>query len=105
MNKIEKIEQEISKTLDQFEKAEELPPNPYFYTRVRQRLEDRQRQHGVFHTVMKPALLTVLVVFNLVTAVWFFSESEQTDSRQQLIKVLANDLKMNTEQNNIFSLD
>lgn len=105
MNNKEKIEREIGKTLDQFEQAEKLPPNPYFYTRVQQLIDDKQKKHSVFSTFMKPALLTGLVAFNLVTAIWFFTESEQTYDRQELIQVLASDLKLNTEQNNILSLD
>ncbi len=41
MNKQEKIQNEIDKTLGMFEKKESLPPNPYFYTRVQQRLNEK----------------------------------------------------------------
>ncbi len=52
MNKKEKIEQKIRKTLDQFDHAEQLPPNPYFYTRVQARLEETRRQQNVICTIL-----------------------------------------------------
>ena len=68
MNKKEKIERDIQKTLDQFENVEQLPPNPYFFTRVQARLEETQKQQSVFSTILRPALLTALVAINLSTA-------------------------------------
>ncbi len=68
MNKKDTIEQEIQKTLDQIENTENLPPNPYFYTRVQARLEERRKKQNVFSAILRPALLTALVAINLSTA-------------------------------------
>jgi hypothetical protein len=106
MNKKEKIEQEIRKTLNHFEHAEKLSQNPYFYTRLQQRLEEKNK--NIFDTVLKPALLTGLVAINLVTAVWYFSGDDQqvqSTGRQALLEILASDLQLDNEQNNIISLD
>ncbi len=105
MNKKEKVEQEIHKTLDQFEHAEQLPANPYFYTRVQARLEETRRQQNVFSTILKPSLLMALVAINISTVFLYFSESEQqdqTNTRQELLEILANDFKLDNEQNSIF---
>ncbi len=105
MNKKDKIEQEIRKTLDQFDHAEKLPPNPYFYTRVKARIEEKNRKQGIFSTILKPALLTVLIALNLFTAAWYLGGSdqkEQTGSREQLIEILAGDLELENDQSNLF---
>jgi hypothetical protein len=105
MNKKEKIEQEISKTFEQFENAEKLPPNPYFYTRVQARLEEKQKQQNVFFAILKPALIIALLAVNMSTAIWYLGGSEQqdeTNSRQELLEMLASDLKLDDEQNSGF---
>ncbi|KAA3612658.1 MAG: hypothetical protein DWQ05_18590 [Calditrichaeota bacterium] len=104
MNKKEKIEQQIRETLDQFEHADQLPPNPFFYTRVKARLDERHQQSHVFFAILKPALLAVLVAMNLSTAFWYVSvdnQVTQVDSHQELIELLGSDLKLDNNQSNI----
>lgn len=101
MDKIDKIEQDIRKTLDQFNDAEQLPPNPWFSTRVMTQLEKQQDKKTVFSAFLKPALLMALVALNLGTALWYLSDSEdsnQSSDRQQLIEMLSGDLKPNSNQ-------
>ncbi len=105
MNKKEKIEQEISKTLEQFDQSDMLPPNPYFYTRVQARLEEKQKQQNVFFSILKPALIIALVAVNMSTAIWYLGGSEQqdqTNSRQELMEMLAGDFKLDSDQNSNF---
>lgn len=105
MKKNEKIEQEIRKTLDQFDHAEQLPPNPYFYTRVQARLEEKHRQQSVLPVFLRVAFLTVLFAINFVTGVWYLGgidQTYQTDTRQELAGILAADLKLDTEEGSIF---
>ncbi len=108
MSRKEKIEQEIKKTLEQFDSAERLPPNPYFYTRVQARMEESRRQHRIISAVLKPALFTILVAINLSTAVWYLGGSDQisqADTRAELTEVLAGDLKLDSNQNNLFDIN
>lgn len=105
MNKQEKIEEEIRKTLEAFDQKESLPPNPYFYTRVQQRIKERSGSKSTIWGFLKPALLTCLLLINVSTFIWYFSSSEDyyaTDTRQELIEILSSDLNLNTNQNNIF---
>lgn len=105
MNKKEKIEQEISKTLEKFDQADNMPPNPYFYTRVQARLEKKQKHQNVFFAILKPALIIALVVLNVSTAFWYFRgtvQQEQTNSRQELAEILAGDLKLDSDQDRNF---
>ncbi len=104
MNKKEKIEEEIRKTLDVFEQKESLPPNPYFYTRVQQRIRERSGSKFTVVGFLKPVLLTILLLINVGTFIWYFNSSEDyhaTESRQELIEILSSDLNLNTNQSNI----
>ena len=105
MNKKEKIEEEIRKTLAVFEQKQSLPPNPYFYTRVQQRINERSGSKSTTMGFLKPALLTILLLINVSTFIWYFNYTENyssTENQQELIEFLSNDLNLNTNQNNIF---
>ncbi len=99
MNKQDKIDQEIRKTLDLFEHKNDLPANPYFYSRIRQRLVDRKSKPSLL-AVLKPALFTLLVMANIGTLYWVVDSRQagMSEPQVQLIDVLANDL--NLEQGN-----
>lgn len=104
MNKQEKIEQEIAKTLGTFDKAELIPPNPYFYTRVKARLDERHRKQSVFSSFLKPALLIALLLINAFTMLWYYSSesnAHQSSTRQELLEVLSGDLKVGNQHNNL----
>lgn len=108
MNKKEKIEQEINKTLAQFDEAERLPSNPYFYTRIQARLEEKQRRKTGFAAILKPALISALVAINLTTAVWYLNlstEVNQSENRQELLDILSDDLNLDNTQSNFLIIE
>lgn len=110
MNKKEKIEQEIQKTLDLLDQPQNLAPNPFFYTRVRQRLDEKSQSHPKISlaAVLKPALMTVLLAMNLGTAIWYLGGTPATTSsqpRQELVQLLANDFQLETSQDNWLTLE
>jgi hypothetical protein len=101
VNKREKIEEEIQKTLDQFDHAERLPGDPYFHARVMARLEERGRPRALFPALLRPALLMILVAVNVITAVWYLggaARQTQAGNRRQLIEVLAEELGAGNDQ-------
>ena len=106
MNKKGKIEQEVKKTLEQFEKAEQRPPNPFFYSKLKALLDERRKQQNVFSVIFRPVLVISLVVINMGTALWFCSSGNgiyQIDTRQELLKILSGDLELSNQQINLFS--
>jgi len=108
MNKKEKTEQEIQKTLELLDHMEQLPPDHSFYTRVMARLDEERQRQSVFPAILKPAFLTALIVINLGTAIRHFRGSEatrQTDSQQELIEVLSRDLNLEAYQSNLFTIE
>lgn len=101
MNKQEKIENEIDKTLGLFDKEESLPPNPYFYTRVKQRLNEKSKKEFSIFGVLKPVFFTALVALNLTTAIWYTSADAITSnigSDLELVDILKNDFNLDTNQ-------
>ncbi|MBU0473795.1 MAG: hypothetical protein KKF62_06485 [Bacteroidetes bacterium] len=105
MNKKENIENEIQKTIKQFELKEQLQPNPYFYTRVKSRLEERRNKPKRFYSsILQPALLTALVALNLSTAIWYFNSNAQyieTNSKSKLVDIFSEDFKIDNNQNSL----
>lgn len=108
MNKKDKIEQEVQKTLELFDTASHLPPNPYFYTRVKARLEEKLRQRHVLAAILRPALLTIFLVINVSTAVWYLNASDQevqSGSHQELVELLTNDFNTDNNQTDLFNIE
>lgn len=101
MKKQEKIEQEIKKTLSQFEKAEVLQPNPYLFTRVQQRLDEQNKRRNNFSRALKPAFFSVLLAVNMLTAVWYLNVEDLNNSNNselKLIEILSGDFNLENDQ-------
>lgn len=101
MNKKENIQNEVDKTLGLFDKKESLPPNPYFYTRVQQRINEKSRKEFSIFGLLKPAFFTALIALNLTTAIWYTSSdslTNQTDTNVELADILKSDFNLDSEQ-------
>ncbi|MFA7289967.1 MAG: hypothetical protein WC055_13905 [Melioribacteraceae bacterium] len=107
MNNKEKIEKQIEKTLEQFNNAEILPPNPFFYTRVEAKIKAKQKSSYVLTEVLKPAMLIVLLAINISTAVWYLSASEQQEesSQSELIYLLSSDFKSDNSKIDLLNIN
>jgi len=104
MDKRAQIEQLIQKTLDQFDHPDTLPPNPYLYSRIQQRLESESTEGRMFPAFIRTALLGALVALNVLVSYWYLTGAEQygsSDTRQELLNVLASDLNMVDDQNDL----
>ena len=98
--KKEKVQIEIDKTLGLLDQKESLPPNPYFYTRIKQRLDEKKRKKFSFSNSLKPALFTLLLILNLTTVIWYTSSEELidlTESEIALVDVLKSDLNLEND--------
>ena len=84
MDKRKPVREEVEKTMSLLDRMENLEAGPYFYTRVEARLrskeiEEKTKHPGIFVVrVLKPALLVLLLLVNLFSAVFFLSESKDT---------------------------
>ena len=98
MNKQEKIQNEIDKTFGLFEKKESLTPNPYFYTHVQQRLNEKSRKEFSISGILKPVLFTALIALNLTTAIWYTSSDNLTNSTEiELADILRSDFNLDND--------
>lgn len=101
MNKEEKIKREIEKTLGLLESGETLKPNPYFYTRVQQRINEKSKKEFSFLGVLKPAFFTALIVLNLTTAIWYTNSDDLiniTETDTELADILKSDFNLDSDQ-------
>ncbi|RMG41168.1 MAG: hypothetical protein D6732_02755 [Methanobacteriota archaeon] len=107
MNRKKRIEQEVQKTLEQFQQADRLPPDPYFYTRLKSRLAEKQRKGEKLPVLLKPAFLTLLFLLNIITAGWYWSAvntSTQTNARQELVTMMASEFRAQPENIELFNV-
>jgi hypothetical protein len=108
MNKREKIEREIDKAFGKFEKKDLLEPNPYFYTRIQQRLNERKRKKLNFSAILKPAFFTALIAINAYTAVWYINLSDEynySESNQGLVEIFSGDFNLENDQSDILIVE
>ncbi len=101
------IEDEIQRTLDLFDSADQIKPSPNFYAAVQGRLmkKSEQKTLAVF---LRPVVLASLLAINLVTTIWYLGSSEissQTTTRQELLNILVDDLNLETESLDLFNID
>ena len=96
MNKKKKIEHEIEKTLGMFERKEAISSNPYFYTRVKQRIDEKSKNEFSVFGVLKPAFFTLLVVLNLTTAI---DSTNGTETDSELVDILKSDFNLDSDNN------
>ncbi len=95
-----KIEKEIENTLDCFEQHPRLKANPYFYARLKARMELEKRKDWKFVPIIfKPAFLLMILLLNAITIVSFFAgQSRPADNREQLLKAFAQEMTLDSNQ-------
>ena len=107
MTKKEKIEQEVQKTLESFDQAERLKSNPFFYTRLKAKIDDlhsqKEKSQGWEFAwgILKPASLLLIIVLNIFTATLFLkNRNNEYLSREQMLDAFAQELTLDSSQYN-----
>jgi hypothetical protein len=106
MSRKKKIEKEVEKTLQCFEQAEKLADNPFFYTRVKARIEGRKApaRKNVWQfgwSVLKPAFLILIVALNILTVtIYFTSNQSLTSDQDQLLQAFAQEFALDQSSYN-----
>ncbi|MBF0430195.1 MAG: hypothetical protein HQK83_02865 [Fibrobacteria bacterium] len=107
MKKVQ-IEQNVKKVLEQFERERPLQPDPWFYGRLKARIENQNKASYTIRGVLKPAFFALLLLVNIVTVTRLSVSSDTRSAVVQeqsgLISLLASDLAMNKPQRNFLSL-
>jgi hypothetical protein len=77
MNKDQRIIDEVNKTLNVMDNIRNLDENPFFYTRLKARLEGKSGRSvsplQKFVVVLRPVGLAALFLVNIFTAVYFLN--------------------------------
>ncbi len=91
MTKEIQIELEIQRTIDYLEHGERLNPDPLFYARLRDHIDGlRGSAHtrGKARTILKPALLLLILALNIIALTSFakYRESESLTREEEALK-------------------
>ena len=106
MNKKKKIKQEVEKTLQCFDNAEKLEENPFFYTRVKARIDSQEKEtkrnaRQIAWVVLKQAFLILIVALNIYTITAFFtSKQSQVSNQDQLLNAFAQEFSLDQSSYN-----
>ncbi|OGN89175.1 MAG: hypothetical protein A2Z74_01230 [Chloroflexi bacterium RBG_13_46_9] len=107
MTRKEKIEQEVQKTFESFDQVERLKSNPFFYARLKTRIDDlyskkkKIRGWEFARRVLKPALLLLIIALNIFSATLFFKyRTQDYTNREQLLDFWGQELILNSNQCN-----
>ena len=104
MDKMKRVEEEIEKTMDLLDNVGKLEPNPYLFTRIKTRLDERGekntqlKEEGSFAVKLLPALMVLLVVFNFFSIIDFVSSDKtevSVDNRTEYIQQLGDEFMLN----------
>ena len=93
------INDEVEKTLQALDGVERMEANPYFYTRLNQRIQDEKTETSrpplIFSKLWQPALLAVLVIFNVYTFVQV-DGANGSETAQDGVSVLMQEYQINS---------
>lgn len=101
MDRKERIEQEVKKTLQCLDQFEPIKSNPFFYTRLQTRINslNKKQERSIFsvfiESYLQPAFLVSIVAINMVSAIYFFKNTEyRADNRGENIATLAKEYSL-----------
>ncbi len=107
MERREKIEQEVRKTMDCLDQGEPLKADAYFYTRLRARINSR-KNHGRISRVLFPAwhilapvLIMALIALNIYTAAAVLTKNTtESSGSDEFMTLLTEDFTLDSNQYN-----
>ena len=85
MDKRKRVQEEVEKTMACLDQMENLEAGPYFYTRVESRMRSKKREEKIKLPgflgvrVLKPALLLLLLMVNLISVILLLEKSGDTE--------------------------
>ena len=106
MDRKERIQNEVNKTLDEFENAERLKPNPYLATRIEAQMRQEEREKSVSFGwgLLKPALMLAVVAANILTISSFINYNNETTESSDTTSVFAQEFGLETTVSDPFTI-
>lgn len=87
------IEEEVYKTLYCLDGVEKVKPRPFFYTRLKQRLDELERQEAhspldiIYVKFLRPALIPLLIAVSIVSGVFWGHNVSMIDRSENISTV------------------
>lgn len=108
MNKEEYILEEVEKTLNSIDALHKLEVNPFLYTRIKTRIENdtdiySRKEKVVF--VLKPATLVLILLLNIITAVYFLGTSGGNVTESSLVDTMKQEYGVTQIQADNYTLE
>lgn len=105
MDHKDRVQKEIDKTLEQFEHAERLKPNPYLATRIEARIkeEERGKSVGFLWAMFRSAFLLVIIIANIFTVFAFFDYNAHSSEKRENISIFAQEFGLEATVEDPFS--
>ncbi len=107
MNKENKIDQEVQKTLALLEKSKPLKADAHFYTRLKARMDREANKHPEFLNIhfgwkaLAPVLIIIMIAANVYTASVFLKTQDDAKAQKtELISLFAADWTLDSSQYN-----
>lgn len=95
------IEEEVEKTLRSIEHMERVEGNPFLFTRVMEQINTEQQPIVRKQWLWQPVLMSLLVLFNVFTAIRYFN-TKQTEQRRAYIQSIAEDYNLNEDSSTYY---
>ncbi len=108
MKSSKKIEEEVRKTMDLLDEKDSTEINPFFYTRVKAKLDEIEnkntvKESGYVQLVLKPAFLALIISLNIVSGYFLLKEEEQSLSREDFLSAFSEDYSITDSDTEIFN--
>lgn len=92
MDREKKILAQVEKTLQALDELPKLEANPFLYTRLKVAMTTETESWTLNGRLqVKSIVFSLLIIFNLLTAIYFYQGYRQSDNQQQLISALSSD--------------
>jgi len=111
MEKEKRIMEEVEKTLHSIDNITNLETNPFLFTRIKAKIVDNsveQIKEGKTSLVLKPAALILLLLINIVTAVFFLnsnSSGQAVNKNTTLVESLTEDYQYSQTEYENYTLE
>ena len=101
------IERKVNETLKWLDDYQSEPSNPFFYTRLKQHMDNERAGRNISGFVFKPAFATVFVLFGLLFNFLILSNYSNTATsggyeRDDYINAFANEYELEQNDNVLF---
>ncbi|MDP3582642.1 MAG: hypothetical protein Q8S39_11965 [Ignavibacteria bacterium] len=108
MNKEDKILAEVEKTLSTIDGLPKLEANPFLFTRVKARIESESIKHASkvkTDIVLKPVTLALILVINIITAVYFIGFGSSNVSGASVVDTMKQEYGVTQIQSDNYNLE